>query len=226
MGSHEGDHTRGEPLPSSSDTNAPFQDPDPAPIQAGASEVRTGLRAGGSRIIGGAVVLACLVGVGSLLVEGTVSTALAWSGLLLAIAACAWVLYLHPRVDLLPGGIRLVNPLRTLVLPWSAVTALDMRLGVTLVDTDGGKATAWALPSSGRRTRRTSATTGKVTPEHPEAVSAVLEAFRASRSAGAPGDTPEAPRAEGPSRTSAWNVREVALLALTVLWAVLGFVLR
>lgn len=226
MGSDDADHIPAEALSSSDDTNDRIRASDSGPTQDRAPEPLTGLRAGGSRIIGGTVILVCAVGVVSLVVEGTVVTALTWSGLLLAIAACAWAFYLHPRVDLLPGGIRLVNPLRTLVLPWSAVTALDMRLGVTLVDTDGGKATAWALPSSGRRTRRTSATTGKVTPEHPEAVSAVLEAFRASRSAGAPGDTPEAPRAEGPSRTSAWNVREVALLALTVLWAVLGFVLR
>ncbi|WP_349829405.1 hypothetical protein [Brevibacterium litoralis] len=207
----------------------PTPDPDPAP-----RPTRT-LRAWSAWWITGAVFLACALGIGSLVLEGTPLAAFAWTGLLALVAAVTWVLYGNPCVRLHPGGATVVNPVRTSQVPWSTVEAVELRLGVTLELVESARSEGrtrmalWALPTKGRRVRRDTTTRGRVEQGHPEVVEELVEAFRASRdSTGS-----DEPSTDGtghretitPEITHRWNVREIVILVIAGVWALAGMVL-
>ena len=71
----------------------------------------------------------------------------------------AWLLFWHPRVDVTDEGVTLVNPLRTIRVPWAALINVETQYALTLVTPDG-RHRAWARTGTGpprgghRRQRR------------------------------------------------------------------------
>jgi hypothetical protein len=66
-----------------------------------------------------------------------------------AAGVLAWVLCWHPRVDVREDGVRVVNPWRTITVPWEALVLVTTRYALTLV-TPHGRYSAWAAPAPGR----------------------------------------------------------------------------
>lgn len=71
---------------------------------------------------------------------------LPWYGLAgLLLWAAVW----RPRVLVADDAVTLVNPLRTVTVPWAAIITVETRFAFAL-RTPGGKHTAWAGPGPGR----------------------------------------------------------------------------
>ncbi len=64
------------------------------------------------------------------------------------LAGGAWALFWRPHVAVDDGGVRLVNVLRTVHVPWPAIRAIDTKWALTLV-TAHGTFVAWAAPAPG-----------------------------------------------------------------------------
>lgn len=105
---------------------------------------------------------------------------LPWYGLA---GLLAWTTVWRPRVLVGDDGVTLVNPLRTVDVPWAAIVTVETRFAFAL-RTPGGKHTAWAGPGPGRH-QALSATAGELR--------AVPANARDSRGSVAIGDLPTAP---------------------------------
>ena len=66
----------------------------------------------------------------------------------LALVALAHALYWRPRLEVGGSGVRLVNPARTVSIPWARIVDVRTRFAVTVV-TDQGSYSSFALPSAG-----------------------------------------------------------------------------
>jgi hypothetical protein len=65
------------------------------------------------------------------------------------VAGSCWATFWRPRVEVSDGGVRLVNVMRTIDVPWPAITGIETRWALTLL-TAYGTFTAWAAPARGR----------------------------------------------------------------------------
>jgi Bacterial PH domain len=65
------------------------------------------------------------------------------------VTGSCWATFWRPRVEVSDGGVRIVNVMRTIDVPWPAITGIDTRWALTLL-TAYGKFTAWAAPARGR----------------------------------------------------------------------------
>lgn len=72
--------------------------------------------------------------------------ALPWA---VAVSVLAWMVFWMPRVDVDGEGVLVVNPLRTVRVPWPALIDVRTRYSLTLV-TPSGEVKAWAAPGPGR----------------------------------------------------------------------------
>jgi hypothetical protein len=86
-----------------------------------------------------------LVGVGESF-AATVRTA-PW---LLLVAGACWALFWRPAVIVDEGGVHVVNPFRTIDVPWPAIQDIDTKFALALI-TAYGRFTAWAAPAPGAR---------------------------------------------------------------------------
>ncbi|MHC5558262.1 PH domain-containing protein [Kocuria sp. U4B] len=84
-----------------------------------------------------------------------------------AVAHLGWYLYWRPHVRVGPEGVRVVNPLRTVVVPWGALVDVRNRFALTLV-TRERSVTCFALPAGGARAALRGAP-GDLTGTHPSA---------------------------------------------------------
>jgi hypothetical protein len=66
------------------------------------------------------------------------------------VAGTCWALFWRPAVVVDDGGVHLVNPLRTIDVPWPAIQAIDTKYAHVLI-TAYGRFTAWAAPAPGVR---------------------------------------------------------------------------
>jgi hypothetical protein len=145
------------------------------------------------------------------------------------LAVLAWAVFWNPRVDVDAEGVRLVNPLRTIQVPWTALVQVETQYALTVV-TPVGRFRAWAAPGPGRHQVVTSANGDLV---------GLPRASFDSRGAVPIGDLPSAPSgqvaaqirrhwedlveneelelgvAEETPVTRTWNVALLALLAIT-----------
>ena len=71
----------------------------------------------------------------------------AWLALL---AGSCWAVFWRPQVVVDEGGVRLVNVLRTIDLPWPSIQAVDTKWALTLI-TAYGRFSGWAAPAPGAR---------------------------------------------------------------------------
>lgn len=105
------------------------------------------------RVLAAVVIGVCgLIAVGSLTSEGlaAVLTVWPWMGL---VAGATWALYWNPRVVVSDGGVDVVNPFRTIAVPWPTIDDIDTRWALTIVTTFGSFR-AWAAPAPGRQVMR------------------------------------------------------------------------
>jgi len=97
------------------------------------------------------VLVAAVAGVALVVMLVTApSTALRAAPVLALGAGTCWVLFWRPCVAVDDGGVRVVNPFRTIDLPWPSILAVDTKFALTLV-TAYGRYTAWAAPAPGAR---------------------------------------------------------------------------
>lgn len=104
--------------------------------------------------------------------------------LALVTGAC-WAIFWRPHVAVSDGGVRLVNVLRTIELPWPAIQAIDTKWALTMI-TAYGKFTAWAAPAPGART---AARASRADTRHLPSSTYTGEGIR-------PGDLPTSPSGE------------------------------
>lgn len=65
-----------------------------------------------------------------------------------------WLLFLRPKIVFFDEGVKIVNPLTEVTIPWSAVESIDSQLAFS-VRVGGKKFSAWAAPAPGRQHSRT-----------------------------------------------------------------------
>jgi hypothetical protein len=109
--------------------------------------VPAAFRSAFGRVLSVVVWVICAAGLTITVFEGVsgVPTVLPW----LALAAGAmWLMFWNPRVVVDDLGVHLINVVRTIDVPWTAITEVDTRWALTLV-TPGGRYTAWAVPAPG-----------------------------------------------------------------------------
>lgn len=70
------------------------------------------------------------------------------TGPLLLIAYLGWLLFWRPSVVVHDAGVRLENPFRSVMVPWTALVHVDTRYALTLV-TPSRSYGAWAAPAPG-----------------------------------------------------------------------------
>lgn len=103
------------------------------------------------------------------------------------VSLAVWSVYWNPRVVVDEGGVRLVNVLRTVDLPWPAIQRIDTKWSLTLF-TAYGKYTAWAAPAPGgmARARANAARRGSRRSPVPEAARGFDQSLRAGDLATSP----------------------------------------
>src|SRR5690554_7091068 len=108
------------------------------------------LRPSSSRPIAVAVAACCAIAVVFVLVSGvTAAAALRALGIAGLVAVLAWTLYWRPEVEVSDGGIRIVNPWRSVHVPWPALESVDERWSFTVATVHGGRVSAFAAPARG-----------------------------------------------------------------------------
>jgi len=133
------------------------------------------IRPGTSRPIAAAVVACCAIAV--VLVGTTGSGAvmtLRWAGPASLVAIGAWITYWRPEVEVSDGGVRIVNPWRTIHVPWPALDDVDRRWSLAVSTVDGRRFSAFAAPAPGITERGSSGVSGRAAEE----VGARREALR------------------------------------------------
>lgn len=105
--------------------------------------------AGGRALTIGVAVAAAALLVGVAATSGPFEAlqTLPWAALV--VGAC-WAAFVRARVEVSDGGVRLVNVMRTVDLPWPAITEVDTQWMLTLKTTYGDYV-AWAAPMASRR---------------------------------------------------------------------------
>lgn len=66
----------------------------------------------------------------------------------LGLTALGYALYWRPRLEVHPDGVRLVNPARTVAVPWGRIVDVRTRFAVT-VATENRAHSSFALPAAG-----------------------------------------------------------------------------
>ncbi len=100
------------------------------------------------RVLAGATVIVCAVGVVALVWQDAAAAArYAWP--ILLVAVLAWALFWRPSLTVAEHGITVVNVLRTYFVPWPAIEQIDTRYSLTLF-TVRGRVSVWAAPAPGR----------------------------------------------------------------------------
>ncbi|MDC7119979.1 PH domain-containing protein [Cellulomonas fimi] len=195
-------------------------------------------RPGFGRWVAGGVVVLCLVGAVTGLVDDA-STTLPYLPLLALVAVGAWAAYWRPAVIVTPAGVEIRNVLRTVEIPWPAVQEIGTQYALTL-RTVYGQYSAWAAPApSAVRTGRTQAGADKNLPsstygpgggvrpgdlagtDSGDAAAIVRQRWEEARDAGLLDD----PRFERERPRVRWHTGTIAALAILLVASVLALAL-
>lgn len=106
----------------------------------------------GQALAAGVGLLAAAAGVLAVAEAGPVALLTVWPWLVLVVGI-AWAVYWRPEVRVTDAGVRLVNVLRTVDVPWPALRGIETKWALTL-DTVWGRYRAWAAPAPGRSAMR------------------------------------------------------------------------
>ena len=105
------------------------------------------------RVLTVAIGAICAITAVVIAVSGNLADFLGFVPWLALLAGACWATFWRPRVEVSDGGVRLVNVMRTIDVPWPAITGIETRWALTLL-TAYGKFTAWAAPAPGRGAMR------------------------------------------------------------------------
>lgn len=95
-----------------------------------------------------AVLIACCAGVVVLTAAtGHLADAVTLAPPMGLVSVLAWAMLWRPLVEVADGGVTVVNPLRTVHVPWPALVGVDTRWSLTLHTTGGAKVSAFAAPA-------------------------------------------------------------------------------
>ncbi|WP_198392914.1 hypothetical protein [Brevibacterium yomogidense] len=196
----------------------------PRSVPPGSAADGAVLRTSSAVTIGWVTIAAAVVVAALVVLQVPPAGAVRMVGLPAFIGVVGWSCYLRPRVHLREHGVHVVNILRTYDVPFSRVTDLDLRLGVTLVTDTGRKIGVWSLPHTGRRARREGLSRGVVEPHTAAEVDRVVTAHARWQStghtAGSGSDRPV--DHHGAAIVTRVQVVPLALCILTAVWALWG----
>lgn len=108
-------------------------------------------RSRSARALGATMVGLAAVGVGSAALAG-VDALLTYAAPLALFGLLGWAAFWRARVEVSDGGVRVVDTLRTVDVPWPAVEGVEGRYGLRLL-TAYGPVQAWAAPAPTGRQR-------------------------------------------------------------------------
>jgi hypothetical protein len=97
------------------------------------------------RVLTTACIVTALIADVGIVLDGGWQSLLAFGALPLLFAAVVWTLFDRPYVRVTDGGVEICNLLRTVQIPWPAVTDIELRWGLKLI-TKFGNYTAWSVP--------------------------------------------------------------------------------
>ena len=140
-------------------------------------------RPGASRVLAASIGVIAAIGLIALVVDEGLSGLLRYGWWIGLAAAVAWATFWNPRIVVDASGVKLVNVLRTIHLPWPAIQEIDTKWALTL-RTAYGSFGAWAAPAPGRHATRD--TTEQDVKHLPESTFGVGRSVR-------PGDTVNSP---------------------------------
>lgn len=72
--------------------------------------------------------------------------AIAWASFILS---SAYLLFIHPKIELFDEGIRITNPLQQITVGWNRVESIEARYAMS-IQVAGKMIYAWAAPAPGR----------------------------------------------------------------------------
>jgi len=110
-------------------------------------------RLGGGRVVGWWIIALMVLMAGSSLVTQTGSNRTISVGLCVLVVCASYLLGVRPAVLERPDELRVLNPLRTVHIPWSLITEVRVK-DVVIVDTATSQTRCYGLP---RRERRSAA---------------------------------------------------------------------
>lgn len=174
------------------------------------------VRTTGSTVLFVIIGVIALLGVGSIVVGDFTLRGLAVAGLPIALLAGVWVLYRFPRVELRRQEIVLVNPLKTITVPWNLVDGFDTHFGLA-VRTDAKSFSSWPLAGRGKKMEKDAAGMRRLVDQPSPAVDSVFD-----HHAGLSDAELANPRGER-TITESWNTGIILLLAAAIVWAAIGF---
>jgi hypothetical protein len=162
------------------------------------------LRSRAARALGVGIMVVAAAALVSAVVDGAHVLA-TYGAPLLLLGLLGWAAFWRPHVQVSDGGVKVVNTLRTVEVPWPAIEQVVGRYGLQL-RTAYGAVNAWgaAAPSGRRRARG----------EDSDCAKAVTTRLESLRQAGYLDDA----RLERPSLRTSWH-REVIAVAGTLLVA-------
>lgn len=145
--------------------------------------------------------------------RGISVVSLAW---LLFAGALLWALFLRPAVVLSATGLRMLNVVRDIDIPWGQIASIDTRWNLKITTDDGASHTAWAIgsrrerPASVQRLLESLPLIGGPRPKPPaKVVDDTRRDYHAAVAAGA------LPRSEGPV-TVRWALEPIAAVLMTL----------
>lgn len=136
------------------------------------------------RILSGTLMAGCALALVTSIMQGGSTALVTVAPWLLLVMITLWAMYWNPRVIVDDGGVRLVNVLATIDIPWPAIQRIDTKWALTLF-TAYGKFTAWAAPAPGGIAAARGASKRQIT-GLPESTYAAGASVR-------PGDLPSSP---------------------------------
>ncbi|MGH3320921.1 MAG: hypothetical protein ACRDN9_12185 [Streptosporangiaceae bacterium] len=120
----------------------------------GAPVERRVFRSSPARWFGYAWLLFAALNVVDLVARGHDRGALVTAAFLLLATAVVYVTCLRPRIVAEASVLRVTNPLRDIVVPWSEMDRVDATYAIRLHTRDGRRFSCWALHSPSRRRAR------------------------------------------------------------------------
>lgn len=173
------------------------------------------VRTEGSTALFVTITVIAVIGLGSLAFGEFSLRGLAIAGLPVALFTWVWVLYRFPRVELRYREIALVNPLKTITIPWNLVDGFDTRFGLRVI-THTKSYSSWSLAGRGKRTEKDADGVRLLVGRPNPAVAEVVDHHaRLSE------EELSNPRGE---RTSieVWNLPIILALVIAIAWAGIG----
>lgn len=102
-----------------------------------------------SRVLAALVAASCLLALGIMLADAGPVAALRLAAPLGVVVLAAWTVLWRPLVEVSDGGVLLVNPWRTVHVPWPALDAVSAKWSLSVRTVDGRTFSAFAAPAPG-----------------------------------------------------------------------------